>query len=376
MKILHTESSDGWGGQQMRIVAEMQGLRSRGHELELAAPKSAPIHQEAAKAGFRVHDVPIDRKSLRSMFALRALLRRGEYDVVNTHSSTDSWLAALANIFAARPVPLVRTRHTTTAVSRSASTSWVYQRSVAIVTTGEMLRQTLREVNGFRMPIRSVPSGADPARFAPADAKAARAELGLPQVFTVGIVAGVSSKKGHSYLIEAVQQLHRDGRVLQLLVVGEGWKLQELQDQAAAAGLADFVRFVGHDPAPERWMRAMDVFALPSHANEGLPQALTQAMLSGLPCVTTHVGCIPEVAHDGRTALVVPPQDSAAIAEAIARLMDDPAQRASLGRAAREFALRHCTIAVMCDAMEEVFRSVVAATASRRSSPAPVPPDA
>jgi glycosyltransferase involved in cell wall biosynthesis len=370
MKILHTESSDGWGGQEMRVVAEMQGLRSRGHELELAAPKSAPIHQEAAKAGFRVHDVPIGRKSLRGVFAMRALLRTGGFDVVNTHSSHDSWMTVLANVLVARPVPLVRTKHHTAAVSRSATTAWVYQRAAAMVTTGSELRQTLIDVNGFRMPIRSVPTGVDPERFFPGDAAAARAELGLPQLFTVGIVAGVRSWKGHHFLIEAVQQLHEAGRALQLLIVGEGPRMEQVQAQVAAAGLDGVVRFVGHDAHPERWMRAMDLFVLPSYANEGVPQALMQAMLCGLPSVTTHVGCIADVAKDGRTALIVPPQDSAAIAEAIARLMDDPAQRERLGQAARAFALEHCTIAVMCDAMEEVFRSVVPGGAP---SPQPSP---
>jgi glycosyltransferase involved in cell wall biosynthesis len=359
MKILHTESSDGWGGQEMRIVAEMQGLRSRGHVLELAAPRTARVHQEAARLGFRVHDVPIGRKSLRGVFAMRELLRRGGFDVVNTHSSHDGWMTALANVLVARPVPLVRTRHTTAAVSRKATTAWVYNRAAAIVTTGEVLRRTLIDVNGFRMPIRSVPTGVDPERFFPGDAAAARAELGLPQVFTVGIVAGVRSWKGHRFLVEAVRQLHQAGRALQLLIVGEGPKMEEVQAQVAAAGLTDVVRFVGHDAHPERWMRAMDLFVLPSYANEGVPQALMQAMLCGLPSVTTHVGCISDIAHDGRTALIVPPQDAAALADAIARLMDDPAQRERLGKAAREFALEHCTIAVMCDAMEEVFRSVV-----------------
>ncbi|HET8745219.1 MAG TPA: glycosyltransferase family 4 protein [Ramlibacter sp.] len=363
MKILHTESSDGWGGQEMRVVAEMQGLRSRGHVLELAAPASARIHREAAALGFRVHDVPIARKSLRGVFAMRELLQRERFDVVNTHSSPDSWLTVLANVLSAHPVPLVRTRHTTAAVSRKPTTSWVYQRSAAIVTTGEQLRQALIDVNGFRMPIRSVPTGVDPARFGPADPVAARAALGLPELFTVGIVAGVRSWKGHRYLVEAVQQLHQQGRVLQLLIVGDGPRMQEVQAQVAAAGLGEIVRFVGHDPQPERWMRAMDLFVLPSYANEGVPQALMQAMLSGLPCVTTHVGCISEIAHDGRTAVVVPTQDSAAVARAIAGLMDDPARRDSLGRAARALALERCTLDVMCDAMEEVFRSVVAGAA-------------
>ncbi|RYY53113.1 MAG: glycosyltransferase, partial [Comamonadaceae bacterium] len=131
-----------------------------------------------------------------------------------------------------------------------------------------------------------------------------------------------------------------------------------LEQQVAQAGLADRVHFTGHDPAPERWLRAMDVFVLPSYANEGVPQALMQAMMSGLPCITTDVGAISEVARDGETALMVRPQDSPALAQLLTSLLADRQLRDHLGRQARSFALRNCTLAAMCDAMEEVFRGV------------------
>jgi len=360
MKILHTEASAGWGGQELRILAEMQGLRARGHELELAAPAAARIHREAAALGFRVHDVPIGRKKPAGVLAMRRLLAAGGYDIVNTHSSTDSWLTALANALSSDPVPLVRTRHISAPVSRNAATRWLYDRaSAAIVTTGEKLREELIAVNGFRRaPIRSVPTGVDPQRFRPGNAAAARAGLGLAQEFTVGIVATLRSWKGHRFLIEAVGRLRAEGRALQLLVVGDGPQREALEAQVREAGIAEAVRFAGHDPRPERWLRAMDLFVLPSYANEGVPQALMQAMMTGLPCITTHVGAIGEVARDGETALVVPPQDTPAIAAAVARLMDDKELRERLGRAAHAFALERCTLAAMCDAMEEVFRSV------------------
>lgn len=362
MKILHTEASAGWGGQELRILAEMQGLRDRGHQLELAAPAGARIHREAAALGFRVHDVPIARKSLRGVRGMRRLLSAEPFDIVNTHSSTDSWMAALANALPGRKVPLVRTRHVSVPVSRNAATRWLYNRAcAAIVTTGEKLKQELVEVNGFTdVPIRSVPTGIDPSRFAPADPQSARVELGLQPLFTIGILATLRSWKGHALLIEAFGQLRAQGRPVQLLIVGDGPQREALEAQVAAAGLPQVVHFTGHDPRPERWLRAMDLFVLPSYANEGVSQALMQAMMSGLPAVTTNVGAMGEVARDGETALVVPPRDTPALAAALARLVDDTALRERLGRAARAFALERCTLAAMCDAMEEVFEGVLA----------------
>lgn len=363
MKILHTEASHGWGGQELRILSEMQGLRERGHDLQLAAPRAARIHAEAAALGFTVHDVPIGRKNLTGVLAMRRLLRAAPVDIVNTHSSTDSWLTALACATLPAPPPVVRTRHISAPIPRNVATRWLYERATrAIVTTGEKLRRELIDVNGFtRVPIRSVPTGIAPERFGPGDAAAARAELGLPAAFTVGILATLRSWKGHRYLIEAFSglQVKAHEQPLQLLIVGDGPQRDALEAQVAAAGLGPRVRFTGHDPAPERWLKAMDLFALPSYANEGVPQALMQAMMSGLACVTTDVGAIGEIARHDDTALIVTPQDTASLQGALQRLLDDAALRTRLGAAARHHTLAHCTQSAMCDAMEQVFRQAL-----------------
>ena len=104
------------------------------------------------------------------------------------------------------------------------------------------------------------------------------------------------------------------------------------------------------------WLHALDVFALPSYANEGVPQALVQAMMTGLACVTTDAGSIGELAEDGRTALVVPKEEAGALREAIRRLAGDPELRARLGGAAREFCAARYSYESMLDRMEALYR--------------------
>jgi glycosyltransferase involved in cell wall biosynthesis len=99
----------------------------------------------------------------------------------------------------------------------------------------------------------------------------------------------------------------------------------------------------------------MDVFCLPSYANEGVPQAILQAMLCALPIVTTPVGAILEAVSDGETALVVPPKDAAALAAAIARLLDDTVLAKRLGAAARDVASANFSKESMLDKMEDLF---------------------
>src|SRR5258707_372569 len=97
LRILHTESSLGWGGQEIRILTEAAGMIARGHQVELACPRRASIHAEAARHGVPVHALALDRKRPRGVIALRRLLSTNAFDVINAHSSTDAWLAALAS---------------------------------------------------------------------------------------------------------------------------------------------------------------------------------------------------------------------------------------------------------------------------------------
>src|SRR5262249_17310693 len=152
-----------------------------------------------------------------------------------------------------------------------------------------------------------------------------RAKFGLPaDKKLVGIVATLRSWKGHAHLLQAMTRLPPD---IELVIVGDGPQREALEKQAAKLGLGARVHMQGQQSDVLPWLRALDIFALPSYANEGVPQALVQAMLVELPCVTTAVGGIPEVAEHERTALVVPPKDPEALAAAIARLADSEGLR-------------------------------------------------
>jgi glycosyltransferase involved in cell wall biosynthesis len=141
-----------------------------------------------------------------------------------------------------------------------------------------------------------------------------------------------------------------------LVIVGDGPQRAALEKQIARLGLGMRVRMVGHHDDVLPWLRALDVFALPSYANEGVPQALVQAMLVGLPCVTTAAGSIPELAEHERTALVVPPEDPPALAAAIERLARDAGLRRELGEAARKHCVENYSFERMLDRMEAIYR--------------------
>jgi glycosyltransferase involved in cell wall biosynthesis len=336
-------------------------MRRRGHDVRVASTREAAIFREAERFDVPVVALPVGRKSPLGVVALRRALSAERIDVVNSHSSTDSWLAALACralwLGKRRPPALVRTRHLSVPVPNDAATRWLYTRATAeIVTTGEAIRQHLIRTNGVSPArVTSVPTGIDLDRFVAGDKEAARNALGLPQgVPLIGIVATLRSWKGHRYLVEAMTLLsHREAM---LAVVGAGPQGDAIRAQVHDLRLADRVRLAGNQEDVVPWLQALDLFALPSYANEGVPQALVQAMAVGVPCVTTDAGAIGEIAIHDATALVVAKQNAVALAAGIDRLLGDAALAERLVWSARDRVHARFGIRKMLDQMEAIFR--------------------
>ena len=363
MRILHTESSIGWGGQELRILTEMEGMQRRGHRVHLVTAEEAEILPAARARGLAVDGLPIAYKKLRGLRAMRSWLARHarEFDVVNTHSSTDSWLVALAGATTPRMPPVVRTRHVSTPVNNSRSTRWLYQRATAcLVVTGEALKTQLVRHNGFDSArITSVRTGIDLSRFRPLDRAQARAKLGVDARPAVAIVATLRDWKGHDDLLDAWAALRAQVPGWQLLVIGDGPRRAHLEGRVETMRLARDVRFTGNQDDVPSWYACADLAVLPSFGDEGVPQSLMQAAACGLPAVSTPIGAIPEAVIDGETGILVAPRDVTALAAALRRLMTDDALRESMGRAAHDYAHANFGIDRMLDGMEAVFAQAV-----------------
>jgi glycosyltransferase involved in cell wall biosynthesis len=362
LRILHTESSTGWGGQEIRILTEARGMIARGHAVTLVTPESATICRAAQDRAIPTVALPIEKKRPAALRALARWLRRHrhDFDVINTHSSTDSWLTALAALWLRDMPPLVRTRHVSTAVGGNRATRWLYQTATAhIVTTGEALRRQLVARNGFDATrITSVRTGIDLTLFRPLEQASCRRKLGLEERPMLGILATLRDWKGHDYLLDAWRTLVPRFPEWRLVFIGDGPRRAHLEARVRQAGLAEGVRFVGNQDDVPPWLNSLDLFALPSYGDEGVPQGIMQAMACALAVVSTPVGAIEEAVQRDRTGLLVPPRDAAALADALARLMADAPLRRGMGTAGRAYAVENFGIDAMLDRMEAVFRSV------------------
>ena len=367
LSILHTESSIGWGGQEIRILTEMAGFMRRGHRVHLLTPECAEIFPAAQARGIPVSAMPMVKKTLPALWAMRRWLAQHgrEFDIVNTHSSTDSWLVALARATSALVPPLVRTRHVSTAINLYASTRWLYQNATAhIVTTGEALKSQLARDNGYD-PARmtSVRTGIDLEYYRPLNQAQCRSKLGVANRPTLGILATLRDWKGHDILLDSWLALQKDFPDWQLVVIGDGPRRAHLEGRVAEMGLQGAVRFVGNQDNVPEWLACLDLFTLPSWGDEGVPQGVMQAMAGGLAVVSTPVGAIREAVVENLTGLLAVPRDAGSLAALLGRLMGDTSLRSAMGAAGLAYARENFGSDVMLDRMEGVFRQVLEARA-------------
>jgi glycosyltransferase involved in cell wall biosynthesis len=361
--ILHTESSLGWGGQEHRILAEAAVMRQRGHRLSLACDPRGELYSRARAQGFQVTPVPFGgAQNLRAWARLRRLLGQDEIEVLNTHSSLDSWVGALVwKSLGTRPL-LVRTRHLSTRVKNNWPTRWLYRAPGAIITTGQVTKELLMTRLGVpAQRIFSIPTGVALQEFGPREEnRELQARLQIPAgAFIFGSVAVLRSWKGHLYLLEALKRLLEEGRPVYLVVVGEGPYREVIQEKIAALGLGARVRLAGYQDRVADWFALMDAVVLASYANEGVPQSLLQALAMAKPVVGTTVGGIPEVIVPEETGLLAPPKDAGALAQAMGYLMDHPSQARELGRRGRALVVERFSLEQMAAEVEAVYEAVV-----------------
>ncbi len=182
--------------------------------------------------------------------------------------------------------------------------------------------------------IVQIPMGVDVDRFVPAvEPGAARDQAGLgPE--TVLYVGRLDPQKGLEDALAAWAQVTARRPAAQLVLVGDGPSRCTLEAQARALSLEGRVRFLGLRRDPEILLQGSQVFLFPSRS-EGMPNALLEAMATGLPCVATRIGGNSDLVQHGVTGLLTPPGDAEALADALLALLEDRALRKRLGASAR-----------------------------------------
>ncbi|HET9482070.1 MAG TPA: glycosyltransferase family 4 protein [Candidatus Polarisedimenticolia bacterium] len=375
--ILHTDFHTGWGGQASRILMLSKELAQRGHRVTIAAPMGELSRraQEAARTapGLSVEDgfafrAPGHAVSfLRDVSRMKALLRRGAFDIVDVHGSQDSWVTGITRALTGMPECLVMTRHNTKRVRTSRPNRLLYGRLIDhLILVDESVRREYAAflADGTLEASRiSVISSAYRADLFHEGIRggALRRELALPDAAVIiGVAGRLVLDKGHTFLMQAAARLRPRLTGLTLVFAGTGPNEARLRQEAAALGLADAVHFLGFRSDINSVEASFDMAVLPSIGCDASSATIKEAMALGVPVIASDIGGARHIIEDGVTGRVVPPGDPEALETALRAALEDREATGRMARRAQTEVVRRFSISRLADETLEAYRTALA----------------
>lgn len=367
----------------MRVAMMIDTLRVGGAQKLVARLISAVSKQniEATVISFREEAAASNLDSIRSagaevmMFPSRSLLdpvrlrrligflRTGKFDLIHTHLSYANILGCVAGYFAG--IPVVATLHSTGEdVHRDSHLVARLEELILRVFARRIIAvgYTVADIRQRRLGARAldvIPNGVPvPAPISAERRQSLRREIAGDENCVVLISVGrFVEAKGYEDLIQAFAHLHQQNPQTALVIAGTGRLFEQIQRTIAELQLADSIHCLGERSDIPQLLAASDIYVSSSH-REGLPVALLEAMMAGLPIVGTSVGDIPKVVTL-ETGIVVPPHQPACLADALCDLASTPEKARAMGNAARLRAMQEYSLDIWVNRTVALYEETV-----------------
>jgi glycosyltransferase involved in cell wall biosynthesis len=310
---------------------------------------------------FRPHGGVDSPSGLYQILRLAALFRREQVDIVHTH---DLWsnLLGIPAAWLARVPAVISSRRDLAHFDWYQSRRRVWLKRIqnlsdVVLTNASPIRDALIREDGFSPgKVRVIHNGIDLDRF-----RVPRQKM-FPELGTgkrIVLVGNMHSDiKGHPWLIAAAPVIVREFPDTRFVFVGDGSQRSQLEQQTENLGLKQNFVFLGRRSDVPDILASCDIAILASKA-EGLPNAVLEYLAAGLPTVVTNVGGNVEVIQDEMTGLLVPPQDSQALGNALLRLLRDPALAARLARAGNENVRRNFSFERLIEETDRLYTELL-----------------
>lgn len=352
-RVLYIITKSNWGGAQRYVFDLATNLPPDRFDAAVITGGKGPLAEKLARAGIRVIELPILQKGsglLPALFSLRniqvffkliSVFRREKPDIIHLNSSKIGGIGAAAArlyritsnqlpviIFTAHGWPFLEPRP-----------HWQKGLIFFFTWLGSVLQDVIIAINthDFEVGKKFIPrrklhlifNGLGAFKLLAREqargffSKFTQKEIS-PDSMVIGAISEYNANKGIEYLLDAVQRVRRALPEIKLtvLIMGEGRAKNKLERRIKSLALEDSVKLTGFIPEVRQYLKGLDLLVLPS-LKEGLPYAVMEAMVAGVPVVATKVGGLPDLVTDGQEGYLVPPADEAALAEALARVMTD-----------------------------------------------------
>jgi glycosyltransferase involved in cell wall biosynthesis len=342
LHVTHVVLSLDVGGLERNVLNQVLVANDVGQQVSVVCvERPGTLAPRAERGGARViclNKPPGLRLSV--VARMRAALRELRPDVVHVHQIGPMFYTGLAGLGLGVPL-VVYTEHGRVNYATRRRLRWLGRAAFRFTARFYSLTEDIAAdaiAWGVVRPdqVRVIHNGIDTDRFlSAAGATEVRQGFGIPpRAPVIGTVGRLSEIKRQDVLIRAFARVRQREPLAHLMLVGDGPLRGELQELARRLGIAEVVHFAGYQEQTAPYLHAMTCFALTSRS-EGMPQAVLEAGVAGVPVIASRVGGVPEVIDDGETGLMVEPGDETALAAGLLDLLIDRPRAVRLTEAAR-----------------------------------------
>jgi glycosyltransferase involved in cell wall biosynthesis len=370
LRILQTCFSVSWGGLEMQAIEMSRQLQARGHDVWLAAPSGSRLAQKAVHYPFSVLPLPV-HGYIHPLLAWRLsrFICSNRIDVIHCQHSRDLATVIPARQLAGGTVPTILSKRMGSYIrKKDLLHRYTYGHLRYVLAISNVIQRNVLETTPMTPDrVLTLHDAVDLTRFDPkkVDRVAARRSFGIEDgTPVIGFVGRFSPGKGHEEILDAAKILVDRGSQFRLVIAGEASLGEEayaasIRTRMEALKLEDRVIFAGYRADVPAVMAAFDLFAFPSHA-ESFGVVLIEAMAMRRAVVATNCDGVVDIVVDRLTGLMVPPRQAVPLADALGRLLRDPAMAQRMGASGRQRVEELFDQRKQIDRLETIYRDIIA----------------
>ena len=366
MKIFYFIDALNIGGSEMQAVQTAVRMAARGHRLVFGCLHlNGPLLNVLKEHGietieFNPGSSLLSFSALKQILRLSTYIRRNDFDVVHNHDLYSNLMGVPAARLAGVP--------TVISVQRDLSDfdwysprnrqilRWIQRKSHRVIVNSHAIKAGMLRDGFPPEKVIVLHNGVTTDHYLTGpERREALLPNFRPEHFVVTMVANMHvASKGHKVLIDAVSILCTEFPRLRIAMIGDGKLRSDFEAYVEQLRLCDFFLFLGHRRDVSAVLNCSDAGVLPS-LSEGFPNSVLEYMAAGLPVVASQVGGIPELVENGMNGILVPPNDSKALASGLADLMRDRCRSSLYGKNGRQLMQKQFTFTKLVERLELLY---------------------
>ncbi len=365
--IAHIESSLNWGGQELRVIEQIEWMLKNNYKSIIIARPNSQILNEAKNRALPDFELEI-KGSVNVLYISKLIrfLKSEQVDVVDAHGSRDASYAMFVKLFTT--IKVVRSRHVTNRIKDDFfhSLIWKYG-SDSIITTAYKIKQDIVEKKLYdESRIFVAPAGVDEKKFNPSlNCLELKKELDIPlSDIVISNIGMIRKDKGQYYFFKMCELLASKHKNITFLQIGEATHesikyKKKITDELQNSSYKNRIKFIGYKDDIENYISITDIVVIASIDTEAQTRLVSQSYFMKKNVISTDVGGLPEMIEDGKTGLLCKPKDPKELCKKVELLLNDKKLKESLQESAYSYAQKHYTFATMMNEMIKVYRCLL-----------------